>query len=65
MSHQTTTRPSEIFERFMVPEIFAPWAEILLELAAPQPGERVLDLACGTGVAARMATSMFQPGGEV
>lgn len=68
MSHQliqTTTSPSEIYERFMVPAMFAKWSAILLELVAPQPGERVLDLACGTGIVARTAAPMVQPGGEV
>ena len=64
-SIQTTTSPSEIYERFMVPAIFARWATILLELVAPQPGERVLDLACGTGVVARLAAPMVQLGGQV
>ena len=62
---QTTTPPSEIYERFMVPAMFARWATILLELVAPQPGERVLDLACGTGIVARTVAPMVQPGGEV
>ncbi len=62
---QTTTSPSEIYERFMVPAMFAKWSTILLELVAPQPGERVLDLACGTGIVARTAAPMVQPGGEV
>ena len=62
---QTTTSPSEIYERFMVPAIFGRWSAILLELVAPQAGERVLDLACGTGIVARQAASMVRPGGEV
>ena len=37
----------------MVPALFAPWASHLVRSANPQPGERVLDLACGTGVVAR------------
>ena len=68
MSHQliqTTTSPSEIYERFMVPAMIAKWSTILLELVAPQPGERVLDLACGTGIVARTAAPMVQPGGGV
>ena len=64
-SIQTTTSPSEIYERFMAPAIFSHWSETLLELAAPQPGEGLLDLACGTGVVARMAASRVQPGGKV
>ena len=62
---QITTSPSEIYERYMVPAIFARWSTVLLELVAPQAGERVLDLACGTGIVARTAASMVQPGGEV
>ena len=62
---QTTTPPSEIYERYMVPAIFARWSQVLLELVAPKPGERVLDLACGTGVVGRMTVPMVQPGGGV
>ena len=68
MSHKrilTSTPSSEIYERFMVPAMFARWAEILLELVDPQPGERVLDLACGTGIVARTGAPMVQPDGEV
>ncbi len=45
---------AEMFERDLVPAIFAPWAEELADLAAPRPGEHVLDLACGTGIVARV-----------
>ena len=41
------------YERFMVPSLFAPWATYLVEHANPQLGERVLDIACGTGIVAR------------
>jgi ubiquinone/menaquinone biosynthesis C-methylase UbiE len=37
----------------MVPALFAPWASRLVQSAAPQQGERVLDVACGTGIVAR------------
>jgi SAM-dependent methyltransferase len=37
----------------MVPGLFAPWASRVIESANPQPGERVLDVACGTGIVAR------------
>jgi len=43
-----------LYERYLVPAIFGPWAVDLVALAAPQPGERVLDVACGTGVVARL-----------
>jgi SAM-dependent methyltransferase len=40
-----------------VPALFAGWAASLVDLAAPCPGERVLDVACGTGIVARRAAS--------
>jgi ubiquinone/menaquinone biosynthesis C-methylase UbiE len=46
---------AELYERYAVPYFLGPWAPRLVELAAFQQGERVLDLACGTGVVARLA----------
>jgi len=37
----------------------------LLELSAPQPGERVLELACGAGGVGLAAAPLVNPGGEV
>ena len=45
--------PAESYENYMVPALFAPWASRLVRSANPRPGERVLDLACGTGIVAR------------
>lgn len=47
---------AEGWERTMVPR-FRPWAERLVDAGAPGPGERVLDAACGTGLAARIAAA--------
>jgi ubiquinone/menaquinone biosynthesis C-methylase UbiE len=44
---------AESYERFMVPSLFAPWSSYLIQHANPQPGESVLDVACGTGIVAR------------
>jgi SAM-dependent methyltransferase len=46
---------AENYQRHLVPAIFAPWAEDLVGLGAPQPGEHVLDVACGPGVVTRLA----------
>ena len=46
----------ENYERYFVPAIGAPLASELVASAALQPGERVLDVACGTGVVARLAS---------
>ena len=51
------TGPAEIYENHIVPAIFTPWGEELIARAAPQPGEQVLDLACGTGAIARIAAA--------
>jgi SAM-dependent methyltransferase len=56
---------AEHYTRHLVPAIFAPWAEELVSLAAPQPGERVLDVACGPGVVARQAARHVSPTGQV
>jgi SAM-dependent methyltransferase len=55
----------ERYEQWLVPTIFQPWAADLVARAAPQPGERILDVACGTGVVAREALRMVGPGASV
>ena len=44
---------AETYEATFVPALFAEWATFLLDAARPRPGQRVLDVACGTGVVAR------------
>lgn len=53
------------YERFFVPAIGAPLAADLLDIAALSPGERVLDVACGTGVVARLASQQVGGSGSV
>lgn len=43
------------YERYLVPRMFAPWAQRLVDRANVDVGDRVLDVACGTGIVARTA----------
>ena len=44
---------AEEYERYLVPALFGPFADRLIELAQPRPSDRALDVACGTGIVAR------------
>lgn len=55
----------ENYERYFVPAIAAPIAKDLMRVASIQPGERVLDVACGTGVVTRLAAERSGKGGRV
>ena len=47
--------PAEAYETYLVPNIFAPWVEAVLARNPLVRGARLLDVACGTGIAARLA----------
>ncbi len=57
--------PAEVYERFLVPHLFTPWARDLVARAGPKPGERVLDVACGTGIVMRAVLPVVGPNGRV
>jgi SAM-dependent methyltransferase len=60
-----TGTAAENYERHFVPKIASPVSVALLEAASLQPGERVLDVACGTGLIARLAAGGVGPSGTV
>ncbi len=62
---QVAGSAAETYERVLVPAVFAAWAPLVVDLADPQSGERVLDVACGTGVVARLAAQRVGPTGQV
>jgi SAM-dependent methyltransferase len=55
----------EIYERVFVPAMLGPWALRGLSIANPQPGEHVLDVACGTGALTRLMAAAVGPQGRV
>jgi ubiquinone/menaquinone biosynthesis C-methylase UbiE len=54
----------EMYERWLVGPLFRPFAEMLVERARPMAGDRVLDIACGTGIVARVAMERLAENGR-
>ncbi len=56
---------AEAYEALHVPSLFRQWTAHVLRAARVRPGDRVLDVACGTGVLAREAAARVGPSGSV
>src|SRR5688500_17922473 len=56
---------ADVYERLFVPAEFQEWAPRVIEAARVRQGQRVLDVACGTGVLAREAAGVAGSGGHV
>ena len=63
--YQVSGDAADLYERYAVPYMMGPWAPEFVELAALISGERVLDLACGTGLVARLAAPQVGTTGQV
>lgn len=63
MSVTRTRSPAEIYQEEFVPGFFGPWAMLMAGLARVTPGQRVLDVACGTGALTRAVAERVQPDG--
>ena len=62
---QAAIDAARAYEALFVPALFTQWAPALIGAANVQPGQRVLDVACGTGVLARALASHVGTGGHV
>lgn len=52
------------YESLFVPALFGQWAPMVADAARIEPGQRVLDVACGTGILAREVAARTGPTGQ-
>jgi len=55
----------ENYQKYFVPVISKPLGEELLNTVKPHPGDKVLDVACGTGSLTRQIYPNIKPGGSI
>ncbi|TIT58203.1 MAG: methyltransferase domain-containing protein, partial [Mesorhizobium sp.] len=55
----------QMYERWLVGPLFRPWAEMALDELELSSGDRLLDIACGTGIVARVARERLGEAGYI
>lgn len=60
---QVNRSAADIYNDFFVPALFQEWASPVADAASIGPGQRALDVACGTGVLTREVARRFGPDG--
>src|SRR5579885_58266 len=55
----------EMYEQWLVGPLFRPWAELTLDEVNLASGDRLLDIACGTGIVARVAKERLGEGAYI
>ncbi len=55
----------QLYERYTVPALARPQAELMLTHVSLQAGDRVLDAACGTGIVTRVAVERYSHLGTI
>ncbi len=56
---------AEAYEHYIKATFGDAWTHAFIQLVAPAEGDRVLDVACGTGAAARYSAPLVGPTGRV
>jgi ubiquinone/menaquinone biosynthesis C-methylase UbiE len=56
---------TEIYERALVGPLFRPFAEKLIARLTPSPEDSLIDVACGTGIVARVARERIGPDARI
>lgn len=64
-TRQAQIDAANAYEALFVPALFGQWAPQVADAAQIQPGQRVLDVACGTGILAREIASRIGSVGRV
>jgi len=64
-SRSTERTPAEVYDELFVPALFQQWGIVVAAAAGVAPNQRVLDVACGTGVLACAAAAMVGSDGGV
>jgi len=65
VSERMHSNPAEVYDTQFVPALFAHWGPIVVEAAGVMTGDRVLDVACGTGAATLAAADKVGLSGHV
>lgn len=62
---QQVLESAQIYENRLVPILFEPWGRRLLESVPVEPGQHLLDVACGSGAVSRLAAQRVGDQGTV
>ncbi len=62
---QVSASAAEVYEDFFVPALFQEWASRVADAAKISSGQRVLDIACGTGVLTREIAKRVGTSGSI
>jgi SAM-dependent methyltransferase len=62
---QTLVAAANVYETLFVPALFGQWAGKVADAAQIRPGQRVLDVACGTGILGREVATRVRSSGYV